>query len=209
MKSYGQYCAVAKALDLVGDRWTLLIVRELLIRGSCRYTDIREGLPGVATNLLAERLAAMEECGLVVREEAAAPVATPLYRLTERGLALEAVLGALGTWGAPLLAEARRSDVFLSHWLVLPSRTHLRDHDPNGPAVSVEVHAGAEPVTIEAEAGRVRARPGKASAPNLVLRGRREKVFGLLMGKQTLRDARKDGVTYSGDIHLLKRLHPG
>ena len=56
MRSYGQYCALAKALDVIGDRWTLLIVRELLIRGACRYTDLRNGLPGIATNLLAARL---------------------------------------------------------------------------------------------------------------------------------------------------------
>src|SRR5215468_1816956 len=98
MRSYDQYCALAKALDVVGDRWTLLIVRELLIRGSCRYTDLRNGLPGIATNLLADRLRELEEAGVVRRIEAAPPVATALFELTLWGLELEPVIAALGRW---------------------------------------------------------------------------------------------------------------
>ena len=73
MRTYGQYCSVAKALDVVGDRWTLLIVRELLLQGPCRYTDLKSGLPGIATNLLADRLRELERAGLVRREEAPPP----------------------------------------------------------------------------------------------------------------------------------------
>ena len=65
MRSYDEYCAIAKSLDVVGDRWTLLIVRELALRGACRYTDLRNGLPGIATNLLAERLRELEHAGVV------------------------------------------------------------------------------------------------------------------------------------------------
>src|SRR5690242_12900964 len=82
MRTYRQYCGLARALDLVGDRWTLLIVRELLILGPSRYTDLRNGLPGIATNLLVDRLRELEEAGLVEREQAAPPVATALFRLT-------------------------------------------------------------------------------------------------------------------------------
>ena len=85
MRSYDEYCALAKSLDVVGDRWTLLIVRELELRGACRYTDLRNGLPGIATNLLADRLRELEAAGLVAREEAPPPVATTLFQLTERG----------------------------------------------------------------------------------------------------------------------------
>src|SRR6201996_4674932 len=83
MRSYGQYCSVAKALDAIGDRWSLLIIRELLLQGPCRYTDLRNGLPGIATNLLSDRLRELEAAGLGRREEAAPPVATTLFRLTE------------------------------------------------------------------------------------------------------------------------------
>src|SRR5690242_18509814 len=130
MRSYGQYCAVAKALDVVGDRWTLLIVRELLLRGPSRYTDLRNGLPGIATNLLAERLRQLEDAGVVRSEEAPPPVATTLFELTERGRALEPALYALGRWGGPMLAEAGDDDAFQSYWLALPLRMHLVDADP-------------------------------------------------------------------------------
>src|SRR5882724_1705673 len=99
MKSYNQYCGLANALDVIGDRWTLLIVRELLIRGACRYTDLRNGLPGIATNLLAERLRELEEAGVIEREAAPPPVATTLFRLTARGAALDAVMREIGRWG--------------------------------------------------------------------------------------------------------------
>src|ERR1700761_9754991 len=95
MRSYGQYCSIAKALDVVGDRWTLLIVRELLIRGACRYTDLKNGLPGIATNLLADRLRELEAAGLISREEAPPPVATTLFKLTPRGEEMRPVLDEL------------------------------------------------------------------------------------------------------------------
>src|SRR5207245_1774744 len=82
MRSYGQFCGLAKSLDVIGDRWTLLIVRELLIRGPSRYTDLQYGLPGIATNLLAERLRDLEAEGIVTKEVAPPPVATTLFRLT-------------------------------------------------------------------------------------------------------------------------------
>src|SRR5947207_12707682 len=98
MRSYRQYCALARALDVVGDRWTLLIVRELGLRGPSRYTDLQYGLPGIATNLLADRLREMEEAGIVRRREAPPPVATALFDLTEPGEGLRPVLQALGRW---------------------------------------------------------------------------------------------------------------
>src|ERR1700761_6192686 len=103
MRSYGQYCSIAKALDVVGDRWTLLIIRELLIRGACRYTDLKDGLPGIATNLLADRLRDLESAGLIRREDAPPPVATALFRLTEAGASLLPVVDAIARWGVELM----------------------------------------------------------------------------------------------------------
>ncbi len=96
MRSYHQYCGLAKALDVIGDRWTLLIVRELLLRERCRYTDLRNGLPGIATNLLADRLRELEEAGIVSREEAPPPIATTVFRLTSRGRELEPIVNQIG-----------------------------------------------------------------------------------------------------------------
>src|SRR5258707_5369161 len=99
MRNYGQYCSIARALDVVGDRWTLLIVRELLLQGPCRFTDLKNGLPGIATNLLSGRLKELEAAALISREDAPPPIATTLYGLTGNGLALEPVLKALGLCG--------------------------------------------------------------------------------------------------------------
>ena len=110
MRSYDEYCAIAKSLDVVGDRWTLLIVRELSLRGACRYTDLRNGLPGIASNLLAERLRELEANGVVAREEAPPPIATTLYRLTPRGEQLRPVLMGLVRWGVPLMTEEKPGD---------------------------------------------------------------------------------------------------
>jgi len=130
MRSYRQYCGVAKALDVIGDRWTLLIVRELLTRRPCRYTDLMDGLPGIATNLLADRLEGLDQAGIVRREAAPPPVGTDLFHLTARGAALEPVLLELGRWGGPLLATATRNDEFRDHWLKLPAKLGHRVRPP-------------------------------------------------------------------------------
>src|SRR3954453_20523847 len=104
MRSYDEYCAIAKSLDLIGDRGTLLIVAELALRGACRYTDVRNGLPGIASNLLADRLRELERAGVIAREDAPPPIATALFRLTPRGEQLRPVLEGLTRWGVPLMA---------------------------------------------------------------------------------------------------------
>ena len=113
MRSYGQYCALAKALDVVGDRWTLLVVRELLLR-PCRYGELQDGLPGVATNLLAERLRALEEGGVVTRDE------DGRYVLTEWGNRLATPVGELIRWATVLMGDKHDSEAFRSRWLELP-----------------------------------------------------------------------------------------
>src|SRR6266852_5538732 len=142
MRQYGQFCPLAKALDVVGDRWTLLIVRELSVR-PCRYTDLRDGLPGIATNLLADRLKSLEAAGVVTAEAAPPPVATTLYRLTARGEALLPTLHELVTWGAPLLAVA--------------------DADPLEVALDID----DEPITLSVEHGQLHAELGTAPHPDV------------------------------------------
>src|SRR5436853_160786 len=115
MRSYDEYCAVAKSLDVVGDRWTLLIVRELELRGACRYTDLRSGLPGIATNLLAERLRELERAGVITREDAPPPIATALFQLTPWGAQPRPVLEGLIRWGLPLLTGPPRPILAVLH----------------------------------------------------------------------------------------------
>lgn len=206
MRSYGQLCAVAKALDVVGDRWTLLIVRELLIRGPERYTDLLNGLPGIATNLLAERLREMEQSGIVRRYEAPPPVATALFELTDRGRELEPVLDALGRWGHPLLAKPDPDAAFRTHWLALPARLRLSDHEPDRPPISIELRTGDEPLTLTTREGRVEARPGAAEKPDLVLEGAPPLVIAALLGTVEADHARVRGLRHEGNIALLRRV---
>ena len=103
-KSYQQYCGIAAALDVVGDRWTLLILRELSF-GDHRFTDLRAGLPGIASNLLADRLRDLEGTGLVEQRELPAPAARTVYTLTRSGTRVRPVLRALAQFGLPLLDD--------------------------------------------------------------------------------------------------------
>jgi DNA-binding HxlR family transcriptional regulator len=205
MRSYGQFCGLAKGLDVIGDRWTLLIVRELLIRGPSRYTDLRSGLPGIPTNLLADRLRELEEAELLRRELSVGPGSVPVYALTPRGEALEPVIAALGRWAAPLLQAPAKDDVFLPHWLVLPARLYLVDRSPGKAPVQIEVRDGNERVTIETANGRVAARLGSAEKPDAVLTGPTPLAWQLLTAKMTLQQARKAGLVIDGRAAALTR----
>jgi len=155
MRSYKQYCAIAKALDVVGDRWNLLIVRELLLQRACRYTDLQNGLPGIATNLLAERLRELEREGIVAREEAPPPIAATLFRLTPRGQQLDATLFELGRWGAPLMTEPDEHDAFRGRWLAFPISFLVSDRTPDQPPVTIELRTGGDTITVETGDGKV------------------------------------------------------
>ena len=211
MRSYGQYCSVAKALGVIGDRWTLLIARELLLQGPCRYTDLKNGLPGIATNLLADRLHQLEAAGLVRREEAAPPVATTLFHLTEAGAELGPVLDALGAWGIRYMARPADGDEFRSHWFTFPVGRFLHDRDPGGPDLRIELRAGGRPAVIEVSGGEVRTRLGDGPAtpsPDLVLEGPPRLILGLLAAYLTPAQAQDQGLKISGDPAILRRLQP-
>jgi DNA-binding HxlR family transcriptional regulator len=206
MRSYDEYCSIAKSLDVVGDRWTLLIVRELSLRGASRYTDLRNGLPGIASNLLAERLRELEHAGVIVREEAPPPIATTLFRLTPRGEQLRPVLDALFRWGIPLMTEQKPDDAVRSHWLAGALETMLIDRDPDAPAVTVELQTGDQPIAIEARNGVIRTRLGAAESPDLTLTGPPNPIMGLLLGLLEPANANTRGVEHRGDPKVLDRI---
>ncbi|MEU3652508.1 helix-turn-helix domain-containing protein [Streptomyces sp. NPDC032161] len=152
-RSYDQFCAAARSLDSVGDRWTLLIVRELLA-GPRRYTDLHADLPGVSTDVLASRLKDMEQNGLATRRRLPPPAAASVYELTERGRGLLPVLSALAEWGAPALDERRPTDAVRAHWFALPL---LRVLDGT-------THAGVVEVRLDEGEFHVRAGGGTPGA---------------------------------------------
>jgi len=206
MRSYGEYCSIAKSLDVVGDRWTLLIVRELSLRGASRYTDLRNGLPGIASNLLADRLRELEHAGVIAREEAPPPIATTLFRLTPRGEQLRPVLDGLSRWGIPLMTEPEPDDTVRSHWLAGALETMLVDRNPDAPAVTVELQTGDQPIAIEARNGVIHTRLGGAESPDLTLAGPPNPIMGLLLGLLDPADADTRGVDRRGDSTVLNRI---
>lgn len=208
MRSYDQYCSIARALDIAGDRWTLLIARELLLQGPCRFTDLKNGLPGIATNLLSTRLRELEAAGLITREDAPPPVATALYELSETGRALEPVLKALGLWGLRFMTDERPDDAFKAQWLAYAPAWFTIDADPGGPPAVIQLTASGERAVIELGDGQVRTRLGLAADPDLVLDGPPRAVLGLLTGVIGLDGARQLGLSATGRLDLLARLRP-
>jgi DNA-binding HxlR family transcriptional regulator len=206
MRSYGEYCAIAKSLDVVGDRWTLLIVRELALRGACRYTDLRNGLPGIASNLLAERLRELEHAGVIAREDAPPPIATTLFRLTPRGEQLRPVLDDLVRWGLPLMTERNPDDAVRSHWLAAAIELMLTDRQPEASPVTVELRTGDQPIVIEVREGTISTRLGPADSPDATLTGPPTPILGLLLGLLRRADAKANGVDYQGDRTVLDRI---
>jgi len=205
MRSYGQYCALARALDVVGDRWTLLVVRELFAR-DCRYSDLREGLPGIATNLLADRLRHLEAAGLVESYDAPSPVRATMYRLTDRGRALGPVLRTLFVWGAPLAAEPQGDDEFRTHWLALglPQLFAGADLADLGD-LTVLVRTGDEPALLQVRDGRVEMRSGPelaSVAADVTVEGSPEAVYAVLTG----RASSEESARVSGKPAAVRRL---
>ena len=209
MRSYDQYCSIARGLDIVGDRWTLLIVRELLLQGPCRFTDLKRGLPGIATNLLSTRLKELEEAELISREDAPPPVATVLYALTESGRALEPVLKAFGLWGLRYMSTERPEDAFQARWLAYAASWFTTDADPGAPPAVIQLVAGDEQAVVEVGGGQpVRTRIGRAADPDLVLDGPPRTILGLLTGVIDIDVATQIGLTVSGRRDVLARLRP-
>ena len=209
VKSYGQLCSIARALDVVGDRWTLLIVRELLIQGPSRFGEVQRGLPGIATNLLTQRLRDLEANGVVTRESSPGATGVPTYRLTDRGTALDGVLRELLKWGAPTVPDAPRDAFFQMHWLSQPARFLLQDHRPTEPAVVIRFGNLDDGFDLTAARGVVAVQPCKLDAsPCASVTGPGPVLVALLQGAMPLALAVANGVRVEGDASALDRVLP-
>uniref|UniRef100_A0A5Q5BNQ1 Transcriptional regulator, HxlR family n=2 Tax=unclassified Mycobacterium TaxID=2642494 RepID=A0A5Q5BNQ1_MYCSS len=167
-RSYGQHCALAKSLDLVGDRWTLLIVRELLDRPR-RYGDLLNSLTPIATDMLAGRLRDLERNGLVVKRELPKPGSGNVYDLTDDGRALEDVINAFVRWGRHLLFTRTPTDLVRPEWLARAVRAYVRD-DRTGPDLVLRLATPQGGATILIGTRRVEL-VGDEVAPDVVLTG--------------------------------------
>jgi DNA-binding HxlR family transcriptional regulator len=165
MRTYGDRCGIARALDVVGERWALLVVRELLL-GPKRFTDLRTGLPNVGPDVLAQRLRELEAAGIVRRATLPPPAASKVYELTPRGAELEPVVLALGRWGsvAPVPEDAAiGADAFAIALKTL--------YAPDGAAGRYELRLGDQRFTLEPDGASLRVRRGAAGDPDAVFAG--------------------------------------
>jgi DNA-binding HxlR family transcriptional regulator len=160
-RSYGQFCPMAKALDVVGERWTLLLVRELLL-GPRRFTDLLQALPGLGTSLLAERLRHLEAAGIIHRERLAPPAGATAYQLTELGRGLGPVVGALAGFGARLLDTPAPGELVRAELGALYAAGSAEPQALAGPRQTYQLHVDQEVVHIRAGGGAAQARSGPA-----------------------------------------------
>jgi DNA-binding HxlR family transcriptional regulator len=164
-RKYDQYCPIARALDVIGDRWALLIVRELT-GGPRRYTDLHTDLPGVSTDILAARLKDLERDEVVVRRQLRSPAPARVYELTPRGRRLLPVLTTLADWGADDLEELLPTDSTRAHWFAVPLLRELESVDWGGVVGDIDVRLPEGGFHIQvAEGGGLSWADGCAPAP--------------------------------------------
>jgi DNA-binding HxlR family transcriptional regulator len=202
-RKYGQGCGTAHALDLVGDRWALLVVRELVF-GPKRFTDLRDGLPGIGPNVLSQRLKELEEAGVVRRRMLPPPVAVPVYELTEWGAELEEVLVRLGRWGARSPDMPQDAETH-PEWLLLGLRA-IYDPDDEPPPTLYELRFGNEVFWVRANDGSLRVGRGEAPDADAVLTADVEAIAMLIRRQMTPAAALKAGaVQLEGDRAAFDR----
>jgi DNA-binding HxlR family transcriptional regulator len=194
-KRYDQYCPIAHALDLVGDRWALLVVRELM-HGPQRYTDLVEHLPGIGTNILAARLRTLETGGVIAKRKLPPPAASRVYELTEYGECLKPALRELALWGAQSLGPPSEEDELVQGWL----RNALDIvASPIAPKGRLEFRVGDE---VAALVDGV-AQAGSIDDPDVVVEGDGAAMFHFLS------EGRAEFVSIEGDRRLVDELLEG
>jgi DNA-binding HxlR family transcriptional regulator len=205
-RSYNQYCGLAYALDIVGERWTLLIVREL-VAGPRRFTDLCDGLPGISTNLLSERLKSLEQRGLLSQRVLPPPAGSAVYELTPLGRGLERALIELGKWGSQFVPISAGDDALLnvgSYALAL--KTFFRAEEAQGLDETYELHVDDEVLQVRVRAGKLHVRQGEAPGADAVIRTDVASYLGLLAGHIQPVEAVSGGlVRIEGDPGALGR----
>ena len=204
-RSYDQWCAVARSLDIVGERWTMLIVRDLLI-GPKRYTDILGGLPGIGTNLLAQRLRELEAHGLVERSLLPAPASATVYGLTEKGAALDPVVSALGRWGFEFLGKPRPTDAMLPAPFFVSLHASFNPTARPGLKERYAFRIDDRIFEVEVAGGRCTSREGASSSADVTFTTDAATLFALRRRELTPKQAIARGkVRVDGDPKALER----
>ena len=204
-RSYGDACGIARALDVVGERWALMVVRELLL-GPKRFTDLRAGLPHVSPDVLAQRLRDLEQAGVVHHRRLPPPFGSQVYELTESGRALEPTLIALGRWGGAY-APPPLDEMGMSLDAYIVSLRTLFDAERAGDfAARVELRLAGERFRVVVADGSVEAGRGELPDPDAVIEADPRTLLDVLHGHRRLADALAAGsMRISGDKRAAKR----
>jgi DNA-binding HxlR family transcriptional regulator len=204
MRTYCDGCAAAHALDLVGERWALLVVRELLL-GPKRFTDLRAGLPNVSPNVLAQRLRELERAGVVQRRKLAPPAASRVYELTDWGLELEPVITQLGRWGARSLSRPRDATLGVDS-LILSFRTMFDPRAAVGLSASYELHLDEDVFRVAVSDGRFEVARGEAEQPDATIEAGSATLATLVYEGRPLAEALRSGdLRIEGDESAVER----
>jgi DNA-binding HxlR family transcriptional regulator len=206
-RTYNQYCAAARALDVVGERWTLLIVRELLT-GPKRYRDLIENLSGIGTGLLAARLRFLEQEGLVERTVLPPPARTPAYDLTEAGADLRPAIMALSHWGMRwALDERRDGEEFRPGWGVLGMHAIFDKEAARGASAVYEFRIDGDVFHARIDDGAIESVHGPAQHPDVAIEAPGDLFLEMAMGSLDPDRAMRDkSVSISGDRQTLRRM---
>jgi DNA-binding HxlR family transcriptional regulator len=204
-RSYNQYCALARALDVVGERWTLLLVRELLL-GPKRYKDLLAGLPGIGTNLLVDRLRELERAGIVRRSILLPPAGSAVYELSDFGRELEPAVFALGRWGAHFLQPRKESDATDPGWFFVSIRATFRPGAAAELSECYEFRIDGAPFHARVDRRGARTSQGHADDPDVVVTTDLDSFIGLLSRQLSPGEAAASGrVRLDGDEAALER----
>ncbi|MBI1879714.1 MAG: transcriptional regulator [Chloroflexi bacterium] len=205
-RSYNQYCGLAYALDIIGERWTLLIVREL-IAGPRRFKDLMDGLPDISTNLLAERLKSLEQQGMLSRHVLPPPAGSTVYELTSLGQALEKTLLELGKWGSQFVPPSPEGVALLRLGsYALTVKTFFRPEQAQGVNETYELHIDNEVLQVQIKEGELHVQQGETRKADVIFHTDMPSYLGLLQRQIQADEAVSGGlIRIEGDPGALSR----
>jgi DNA-binding HxlR family transcriptional regulator len=206
MRSYAQLCGIATGLDLIGDRWTLLVIRDLLL-GPLRFGDLADGLPGIGSNTLTVRLKVLEETNVIARHAAPLPARGIVYELTDYGRELEPILMALGRWGARSMGRLPENTTSRSRWLVAAMLAFRDESARVTPSTTWALQLSDDTFAVRAEDHLVTIAAGAPTEPDAVVRTSDDTLYRLLTGQLGAKEALNEGsIEVDGQSRALTTL---